>query len=99
MSALINASTPLVFGDLTDQERPATREQLTPRQTAGLRWTVDFGLHVPVRAVPWSDPERMRRFLDPPDGPLERPLTVTREGTTSTAPTWFWLREVEQQSS
>jgi hypothetical protein len=98
LSALINAYTPLVFGDLTDQERPATREQLTPRQTAVLRWTVDFGLHVPVRAVPWSDPERMRRFLDPPDGPLERPLTVTREGTTRTAPTWFWLQEVEQQS-
>jgi hypothetical protein len=98
LSALIDAYTPLVFGDLEDRERPATREELTPHQHAVLRWTVDFGLQIPVRAVPWSDPERMRRFLDPPDGPLERPLTVTRAGVAETAPTWFWLCAVDAQS-
>jgi hypothetical protein len=63
-----------------------------------LRWTVDFGLHIPVRAVPWGDRERMQRFLDPPDGPLERSLTLTRAGLTETAPTWFWLCAVDAQS-
>ncbi len=99
LRALVTVLTPLVFGDLAGRERLATRDELTEPQLAMLRWTVDFGLPIPVRAVPWFDPERMRRFLDPPDGPLERPLTVTRAGMTETAPVWFWLCSVDGQAT
>lgn len=98
LRALVTVLTPLVFGDLATRERLATRDEVTAAQSAVLRWTVDFHLQLPVRAIPWFDPERMRRFLDAPDGPLERPLTVARNGTAETAPTWFWLCAVDDLS-
>jgi hypothetical protein len=98
LRALVAVLTPLVFGELARQERPVTREELTESQAAMLRWTIDYNLDIPVRAVPWPGAQRMRRYLDPPAGPLERPLTVTRDGTAKIAPTWFWLCAVDQQS-
>jgi hypothetical protein len=98
LTALVSVLTPLVFGNLAKRERPATRDELTEPQAAMLRWTVEYNLAIPVRAAPWFDAERMRRYLDPPAGPLERPLTVTRDGKAETAPTWFWLFEVDRQS-
>jgi hypothetical protein len=98
LRALVTVLTPLAFGNLAKRERPATRDELTETQAEILRWTVDYNLAIPVRAAPWFDAERMGRYLDPPAGSLERPLTVTRDGTAETAPTWFWLCAVDQQS-
>jgi hypothetical protein len=98
LTALVTVLTALVFGNLAKRERPVTRDELTEPQAAMLRWTVEYNLAIPVRAAPWYDAERMRRYLDPPAGPLERPLTVTRDGKAETAPTWFWLFAVDRQS-
>lgn len=98
LQALAGVLSALVFGDWATGNWLVTREELTEPQVEVLRWTVDYHLYVPVRAVPWSEPERMRRFLDAPDGPLERPLAVTRDGITKTRPTWLWLLNVDNNS-
>ncbi len=52
-----------VFAPYVDRVEPLLPEELDADQRAVLRWTIDFGVALPVRALPWIRGRDMARFV------------------------------------
>ncbi len=90
LRALVGVVARGTFGELAGRADPVLASELTDAQRSVLQLTVDFGLPIPVRGIPWVRPEAMRRYLEG-GGPLDREVTV--DGRTR--PLWLWLDEVK----
>ncbi|MEZ4223446.1 MAG: hypothetical protein R3B13_21040 [Polyangiaceae bacterium] len=52
-----------VFREYLDREEPLTVDELSEEQREIVQWTVDYGLAIPLTALPWLRSEEMACFL------------------------------------
>ncbi|MBO6938272.1 MAG: HEAT repeat domain-containing protein [Deltaproteobacteria bacterium] len=90
LRALVGVVARGTFANLAARVDPIEAHELSDAQRSVLQLTVDFGMPIPVRAIPWLEPDAMRRYLEG-GGPLDRPVTIDGK----TRPAWLWLDETK----
>jgi hypothetical protein len=82
LRAAMTAYVPHAFAEWVEQAEPVTVDQLSALQLEILGWAAEYGLGIPLAAIPWRDVHALKRFLAG-DGPLDR--------TVNDRPLWRWL--------